>query len=110
MQFKGIIPPAATIFDDDGSFNRKGMANLIDADIKGGVDGLFFLGSAGECMHMTTALRSEVAESPWPTPQGAYRRWWAPSDAARRTSSPTPRRRNVSARTDSCSSTPTTRA
>jgi 4-hydroxy-tetrahydrodipicolinate synthase len=62
MKFQGIIPPVATIFNADGSFNRQGMANMIDADIKGGVNGLFFLGSAGECMHMTNAMRSEVIE------------------------------------------------
>lgn len=62
MQFKGIIPPVATIFSKDGRLNRQGMANMIDANIAGGVDGLFFLGSAGESMHMTDKLRSEVAE------------------------------------------------
>lgn len=62
MKFKGIIPPVATIFHEDSSFNRQGMATMIDADINGGVNGLFFLGSAGECMHMTNSMRSEVVE------------------------------------------------
>lgn len=60
--FYGIIPPVATIVNADGSFNKAGMRNMIDADIKGGVHGLFFLGSAGEVMHMTDKLRSEVVE------------------------------------------------
>jgi len=38
------------------------MANMIDALITGGVDGLFFLGSAGEVAHMTDALRQETME------------------------------------------------
>jgi 4-hydroxy-tetrahydrodipicolinate synthase len=62
MKFKGIIPPVATIFNQDGSLNQEGMKNMIDADIKSGVHGLFFLGSAGECMHMPNKLRSEVVE------------------------------------------------
>lgn len=62
MKFKGIIPPVATIFNKDGTLNRQGMTNMIDANINGGVDGLFFLGSAGESVHMSDALRSEVME------------------------------------------------
>lgn len=62
MKFKGIIPPVATIVHKDGSFNREGMKNMIDADIRGGVNALFFLGSAGECMHMSDKMRAEVAE------------------------------------------------
>lgn len=60
--FYGIIPPVATIVNANGSFNQAGMQNMIDAVIKGGVHGVFFLGSAGEVMHMTDTLRSEVVE------------------------------------------------
>lgn len=60
--FYGIIPPVATIFNADGTFNQAGMKNMIDANIERGVHGLFFLGSAGEVMHMTDKLRSEVVE------------------------------------------------
>lgn len=62
MKFKGIIPPVASIFHADETLNEKGMANIIDAVIKGGVDGLFFLGSAGEVAHMTPALRQQTME------------------------------------------------
>jgi len=60
--FHGIIPPVATIVTADGQLNKQGMKNMIDAVIKGGVHGLFFLGSAGEVMHMTDKLRQEVME------------------------------------------------
>lgn len=60
INFHGIIPPIATIFHADGSFNENGMKNMIDATIDGGVHGLFFLGSAGEVMHMTDDLRRQV--------------------------------------------------
>lgn len=62
INFHGIIPPVPTIVNEDGSFNKTGMQNMIDAVIVGGVHGVFFLGSAGEVMHMTDKLRSEVLE------------------------------------------------
>lgn len=62
MKFKGIIPPVASIFEPDESLNKKGMGNMIDALIQGGVNGLFFLGSAGEVAHMTDKLRQETME------------------------------------------------
>jgi len=62
VDFHGIIPPVPTIVYANGSFNKTGMQNMIDADITGGVNGLFFLGSAGEVMHMTDKLRSEMLE------------------------------------------------
>ncbi len=60
MQFTGIIPPVATIFHSDATFDQEGMGRLIDRLIAAGVDGLFFLGSAGEAAHMTDELRREV--------------------------------------------------
>ncbi len=62
IDFHGIIPPIATIVTADGELNEQGMKNMIDAAIKGGVHGLFFLGSAGEVMHMTDKLRQQVME------------------------------------------------
>lgn len=62
-KFHGIIPPVATIVTADGQLNKQGMHNLIDAHIKGGVHGLFFLGSASEVMHMTDKLRQDVLEA-----------------------------------------------
>lgn len=60
--FRGIIPPVPTILHEDGSLNREGMGNMIDFLIKGGVDTLFFIGSAGEFSQMSTEFRMEVAE------------------------------------------------
>ena len=60
MRFKGIIPPVATIVDDNGNLDKKGQANMIDALIRGGVNGLFFLGSASEAGHMDDRLRRDV--------------------------------------------------
>ncbi|UNK54198.1 dihydrodipicolinate synthase family protein [Rahnella aceris] len=60
--FHGVIPPVATILNENEQLDRQGMARLIDFTIEGGVNGLFFLGSAGEFAHMSQALRHEVAE------------------------------------------------
>ncbi|MEN3930008.1 dihydrodipicolinate synthase family protein [Microvirga sp. W0021] len=62
IKLHGIIPPVASIVTADGALNPKGMQNMIDALITGGVHGLFFLGSASEVMHMTDKLRQEVLE------------------------------------------------
>ncbi|MFB6466370.1 dihydrodipicolinate synthase family protein [Cytobacillus sp. Hz8] len=61
-QFKGIIPPVSTIFHPDGSLNQEDMERLIDHLIKSGVNGLFFLGTAGEFSQMSVELRKEAAE------------------------------------------------
>lgn len=61
-RFSGVIPPVPTILNADEQLDRRGMATLIDHVIAGGVNGVFFLGSAGEFAHMSTALRHEVAE------------------------------------------------
>ncbi|PLR39193.1 dihydrodipicolinate synthase family protein [Chimaeribacter coloradensis] len=60
--FSGVIPPVPTILTADEQLDRPGMARLIDHVIEGGVNGVFFLGSAGEFAHMGSALRHEVAE------------------------------------------------
>lgn len=62
VKFKGIIPPMVTIFNDDGSFDWEGNKAVIDYLIKGGVHGIFVLGSSGEFAHMSTAERKEFAE------------------------------------------------
>jgi len=60
--FKGIIPPVPTIMNQDGHLDKAGMQHMIDHLIAGGVDVLFFLGSAGEFSQMSAEMRKEVAE------------------------------------------------
>ncbi|NDL64599.1 dihydrodipicolinate synthase family protein [Acerihabitans arboris] len=60
--FSGVIPPVPTLFTADGQFDRPAMGRLIDRLLASDVDGLFFLGSAGEFAHMGDALRRAVAE------------------------------------------------
>lgn len=48
LDFKGVIVPVVTPLDKRYRFDRKGMRSLIDHVIKGGVNGIFVLGSCGE--------------------------------------------------------------
>lgn len=60
--FSGVIPPVPTLFDARGEFDEAAMARLIDRLVATEVDGLFFLGSAGEFAHMTDNQRLQVME------------------------------------------------
>lgn len=60
--FHGVIPPVATLFDDEGRFSPEQQARLIERLVASDIDGLFFLGSAGEFAHMSDALRQEIAQ------------------------------------------------
>ncbi|RBW70941.1 dihydrodipicolinate synthase family protein [Bacillus taeanensis] len=59
--FKGIIPPVSTIFNENGRFDERGMAKMIDFLIESGVHGLFFLGSGGEFTQLSAAERKRIA-------------------------------------------------
>lgn len=61
-RFKGVIPPVPTLLSEDERLDEPSMARLIDRLIDSDVDGLFFLGSAGEFAHMSEALRFQTAE------------------------------------------------
>ena len=50
--FSGVIPPVPTLFTAEGEFDETAQATLIEHLINSPVDGLFFLGSAGEFAHM----------------------------------------------------------
>lgn len=58
--FGGVIPPVPTLFNELGQFDEPAMARLIDHLVATEVDGLFFLGSAGEFAHMTDKQRLQV--------------------------------------------------
>lgn len=48
FQFKGVVPPLVTPIDENEHLDETGLRNLIDYVIKGGVHGVFVLGSTGE--------------------------------------------------------------
>ncbi|WP_413729788.1 dihydrodipicolinate synthase family protein [Sodalis sp. RH22] len=61
-RFYGVIPPVPTLFTADEQLDEDSMAKLLDSLIASDVNGLFFLGSAGEFAHMSEALRLQTAE------------------------------------------------
>lgn len=61
-RFSGVIPPVPTLFDAHGEFDGVAQAMLIEHLVSSPVNGLFFLGSAGEFAHMSEAQRAQVAE------------------------------------------------
>lgn len=61
--FAGVIPPTLTPYSENGSIDFDSLRRLIDAQLDGGVDGLFVLGSSGEAAFLTDAQRSSVLQA-----------------------------------------------
>ena len=59
----GLIPPAVTIFDQEGRIDWKAMKTHADYMIRGGVDGLSYLGTSGEFSVMTQAVKKELIQN-----------------------------------------------
>lgn len=56
----GLIPPVVTIFDKEGHGNWEAMKAHADYMIRGGVDGLAYLGTSGEFSVMTQEAKKEL--------------------------------------------------
>lgn len=59
-QLRGIIPPMITPLIDTDTLDLKGLNNLIEHLIKGGVNGIFILGTTGEAQHLSIHLKTEL--------------------------------------------------
>ena len=59
---KGIIPPLVTPLLDNDTLDVKGLENLIERLIAGGVHGLFILGTTGEAQSISYKLRRQMIE------------------------------------------------
>lgn len=59
-KLRGIVPPLITPLTSDEDLDRPGLERLIDHVLKGGVHGLFVLGTTGEGPGFSGALRREV--------------------------------------------------
>ncbi len=57
MKFEGIIPPAVTPFNSDGSLDEAGYAEIIEAMIAAGVHGIIAGGTTGEFYALTPEER-----------------------------------------------------
>ena len=58
----GVIPPLITPFDDHGDIYQRGLENVIEFLIQGGVHGLFAIGSYGSFPLLETSERRQLAE------------------------------------------------
>jgi len=57
---KGIIPPLVTPLLDNETIDIKGLERLLEHIIKGGVNGIFILGTTGEFASLSYKLRREL--------------------------------------------------
>lgn len=62
VSIKGIIPPMLTPLSGKDELDVKGMENLIEFIIKGGVHGVFILGTTGEGPSLSYKLKYELVE------------------------------------------------
>ena len=62
MKIQGIIPPIVTPLVAPDQMDHKGLERLIEHVIKGGVHGIFILGTTGEAPSLSYRLRYELVE------------------------------------------------
>jgi 4-hydroxy-tetrahydrodipicolinate synthase len=62
MRFEGIIPPLVTPMKGDGSLNLDGLPAVIEHVIKGGVHGIFILGSQSESFALSFDEKRLIVE------------------------------------------------
>jgi 2-dehydro-3-deoxy-D-pentonate aldolase len=60
LPLSGIIPPLVTPLLDNNTLDVAGLERLIDHVLKGGVHGLFILGTTGEATSLNYSLRKEL--------------------------------------------------
>ena len=57
LKLSGLIPPMVTPLDEKRRLDKKGTKNMVNHLLKGGVDGIFLLGTTGEGPHLSYAIR-----------------------------------------------------
>lgn len=60
---RGVVSALLTPFGSDGQVDTGALAELIEFEIKGGVDGLFILGTSGEGLLLSAAERMAFTET-----------------------------------------------
>ena len=63
MKLTGLIPPMVTPLDAKRRLDKKGTQNIVNHLLKGGVDGIFLLGTTGEGPHLSYAIREELVKT-----------------------------------------------
>lgn len=62
-ELRGVIPPIATPFDETGELDLASLRKLTNHLIEGGVQGIFCLGSTGECAALTDEERERIVRT-----------------------------------------------
>jgi 4-hydroxy-tetrahydrodipicolinate synthase len=57
---RGIIPPMITPLLDTNTLDEKGVENMVEHLIAGGVSGIFILGTTGEAQHLSFRIKGEL--------------------------------------------------
>ncbi len=60
---RGIIPPMVTPLSGHDSLDREGLERLVEHILRGGVHGLFVLGTTGEGPSLSTRLKRELVSA-----------------------------------------------
>lgn len=60
FELKGIVPPMITPLIDTDTLDVKGVNNLVEHLISGGVSGIFILGTTGEAQHLSISIKKEL--------------------------------------------------
>jgi len=60
LPLKGVIPPVITPLLDNNTLDIRGLENLVEHLVTGGVHGLFILGTTGEATSLSNELRKEL--------------------------------------------------
>ena len=63
LKLSGLIPPMVTPLDEKRRLDKKGTKNMVNYLLKGGVDGIFLLGTTGEGPHLSYAIREELVKT-----------------------------------------------
>ena len=63
LKLSGLIPPMVTPLDAKRRLDKKGTKNMVRHLLKGGVDGIFLLGTTGEGPHLSYAIRENLVET-----------------------------------------------
>ena len=59
-QLKGIVPPLVTPLLDRSTLDAEGLERLLEHVLKGGVHGLFILGTTGEAPSLNSGIKKEL--------------------------------------------------
>jgi 2-dehydro-3-deoxy-D-pentonate aldolase len=61
-KFRGFVPPVITPVTPSGSLDEEAVGRIIEHVVGGGADGVFIVGTTGECASVSAALRRRYVQ------------------------------------------------